>query len=320
MNWNGQRNYLDHLIARRLDPDRGSSLQSEFNARRMARVQSALNTRPVFLPLEFSMTAAGQVSPYRDTTESLSYDVIITGIKTDADIKRDIIIRRTEEEKPITYVGEELNLFLRVDDVAGVGATSGGGQLGVFYLPSPIPLPAGNRLVFEMFKTDATAATEEVNIVLVGIRVFRREYGEVLLDRAERDSIDFHIRAREIPQVRFLKQTVSFDSAVLGGQDRNLFTPQVEEPLLIRGVRTTLRQSMIEVGIQGEPPWTTKPTPIWGVAGEDELVHDNYQWFSKPIFLHSKTAIEITRLTNGIDGSNIDAQTLNTITWICETV
>jgi len=74
------------------------------------------------------------------------------------------------------------------------------------------------------------------------------------------------------------------------------------------------------LGIQGEPTWTAEPTPIWAVAAEDELVSENYHWFSKPVFLHSKNTIEISKITNSIDGSLIDAQTGNSITWICETV
>ena len=319
MNWNGQREIVNHLIAKRQDVTNGSKLQSDFNSKRRAKVQSAVSTRPVFMPLEFAMSAAGQVSAYRDTTESVNYDVIITGIKSDVQT-RDIIIRRTEDEKPVAYVGEEQSLFLRTDDIAGVNATVGGGQIGTFYLPSPIILPAGNRMTVEMFKTDTTADPEEANIVLIGFRVFHKAYGLELIDRAENSRIEQLIQMREVPRVVFLKQVVEFDSAAAGGIARNLYTPQVEEPLLIRGVRTTLRHSLIEISIQGEPKWTTKPTPIWAVAGEDEMVHDNYQWFSRPIFLHSKNTIEIERITNSIDGSLIDPQSTGTITWLCETV
>src|SRR5690606_14991296 len=134
---------LEHLIAKRIDQNRATSLQNDFNVARLKRVQSALHTRPVFLPLAFEMNAAGQISPYRDTTPSLAYDVIITGIKADNGT-RDIVIRRTEDDKPMVYVGDELNLFLRTDEIAGQGTTTGGGQTGVFYLPKPIILPAGN--------------------------------------------------------------------------------------------------------------------------------------------------------------------------------
>lgn len=318
MNWNGQRRFLDHIIAKRQDPANASKLQSELDAWRRKRLFDAATARPVFHTVQHSMTAAAQTSPYRDTTESLGYDVIITGVKTDTPT-RDIIIRRTENDLPICYVGDEEDLRLRVDDIAGSSATVGGGQTGTFYLPAPIIVPAGTRLTIEMFKTDVTADVEIANIVLIGVRVFNRAYAEALIDPAERRLADQFIAMREIPRTVFLKQLVEFDSAIAGGEARNLFTPKVEEPLLIRGVRTTLRQSQIEVGVTGEPTWTVEPTPIWGVAGEDELIHDNYQWFSKPIYLHSGDTVEVRRVINSIDGTLIDPQTDNTITWICET-
>lgn len=319
MNWNGQREYFNHQIAIRESPEKAVALQAELNAKRRAKIRSAINTRPVFLPLEFQMAAAGQIAPYRDTTEGLAYDVLITGLKSDVQT-RDIVIRRTENEQPLVYVGDETALFLRSDDLCGLAATIGGGQTGTFYLPSPMLLKAGTRLTVEMYKTDTTADAEEANIVLVGVRVFRREYGELLLDDAEKQLIEERLAMREVPAVKFLKQLIRFDIAGVGGIARNLQTPQVAEPLLIRGVRTTLRQSLIELRVQGEPNWTVKPVPIWAVCGEDELVHDNYIWFPKPIYLHSKNTIEIERITNSIDGVNIDPQTTGTITWICETV
>ena len=319
MNWNGQRETLDHLIRRRLNPGRADSLQADFDAKRRSRIESALTTRPFFVPLSFEMNAGGQVSPYRDTTPQLAYDFIITGIKTDTQT-RDIVIRRTEDDKPVVYVGDQLNLFLRLDEIAGLTATSGGGQLGTFYLPQPILLPRGARMTVEMYKTDTTAAAEVANIVLIGIRVFNQDYANLLMKDGERQRIDFLIKARECPRVVFLKQAVSFDSAVVGGEARNLVTPEVDEPLLVRGMRTTLRQSAIELRVEGEPLWTSSAVPIWGIAAEDELVHDNYQWFSKPVFLRARSSIVIDRITNGYDGTNIDDQTGNSITWICETV
>jgi hypothetical protein len=320
MNWNGQRETLDHLIRNRIQPERARANQSEFNSKRRSRIESALHTRPFHIPLTFNMAAAGQVVPYRDTTPPLNFDFIITGIKSDSQT-RELVIRRTEDEKPIAYVGEETNLHLRADDIAGLTATNGGGQVGTFYLPKPIMLYRSGRLTVEIFKTDTTAAAEEVNIVLIGVRVFKKEVGELALEKIERERIDFLMQSREAPRTIFLKQAVEFSSAVAGGTCQNLLTPEVPEPLLVLGVRTNLRQSLIQgLRIEGEPNWMSDATPIWGVMGEDELMHENYQWFSRPVFLRSKQAIEIERITNSIDGTNLDSQTDNFITWICETV
>jgi hypothetical protein len=267
------------------------------------------------------MLAIGQVVPYRATTPQLNFDYIITGFKADLASPRDIIIRRTEDEKPVVYTGDETSLYLKTGDIAGQSATLGGGQLGTFYLPKPIMLYRGGRITVEMFKTDTTGAAEEANIVLVGIRVFNRAVGEMALDPIERERINFLMQAREVPRTIFLKQAVDFDAAGVGGVCSNLLTPEVPEPLLVLGCRTNLRQSLIQgLRLESEPNWMPSATPIWGVCGEDELVHDNYQWFSRPIYLRSKQGIEIERITNSIDGANIDPQTGNYITWICETV
>jgi len=320
MNWNGQRETLDHLIRNRIYPDRVRANQSEFNSKRRSRIESALHTRPFHIPLAFNMSAAGQIVPYRDTTPPLNFDFIVTGIKTDTQT-RELIIRRTEDEKPVVYVGEETNLHLRADDMAGLTATNGSGQVGTFYLPKPIMLYRGGRVTVEMFKTDTTAAAEEANIVLVGVRVFRKEVGDIALDKIERERIDFLMQAREAPRTIFLKQSVAFSTNAAGGICENLLTPEVPEPLLILGVRTNLRQSLIQgLRLEGEPNWMPSAVPVWGVMGEDELMHENYQWFSRPVYLRSKQAIEIERITNSIDESTLDEQTGNFITWICETV
>lgn len=321
MNWNGQRETVDHLIRSLIEPKKAAQFQADFNAKRRSRILSALHTRPFFVPLEFSMLAAGQVAPYRAITAPLAFDFIITGFKTDNQVVRDIVIRRTSDDKPIAYVGDETNLYLKTDDLAGFSVDSGFGQLGTFYLPQPIFLQRGQRMQVEMFKTDTTAGAEEANIVLIGIRVLRKEYGELLMAEGEREAVDFVLNNRVVPRAVFLKTFVDFDSAVAGGLAQNIVTPQVPEPLLIRGVRTTLRQSLIEgVRLEGEPNWMPSATPIWAVAAEDDIGHENYQWFSKPIYLRANGTIEIERVTNSIDGANIDPQTGNTITWLCETV
>lgn len=320
MNWNGQRETLDHLIRNRVNPAKARANQDEFNAKRRSRIDSALHTRPFFVPLTFNMNAAGQVAPYRDVTPQLNFDFIVTGMITDVRT-RDIIIRRTEDEKPLVYVGESTNLYLRSDDLAGLTATNGSGQVGIFYLPKPLMLYRGGRLQLEMYKTDTTADPEEANIVLVGVRVYRKEVGEMAIDDLERERIDFLMKAREAPRIVVIKQPVTFSSAIAGGIAENLLTPEVPEPLLVLGLRTTLRQSLIQgLRLEGEPNWMPEATPIWAVAGEDELGHENYAWFSRPIFLRSKQGIFIERITNSIDGTKIDDQTGNTLTWICETV
>ena len=320
MNWNGQRQTLEHLIALALNPSRGASLQADFNSKRRSRIQSALSTRPLFLPLQFSMTAAAQTTPYRDLTPSLGYDVFITGIKTDTP-SRSINLRRTESERAIVRVGDEVNLYLTGDDVAGTTAGLTPGQNGVFYFPAPIVIKKGTRLTVEMYKQDATADPEVANVVLIGVRALNPAWAEMVLDDDEKNLIEQIFRVNETPSPLFLKVPVNFDNAGVGGIDENILTPRVEVPLLVRGMRSTLAWSTIELNVEGEPTWTPRATPIWAVANESNQEGEAYIWFSKPVYLKSDNQISITRVTNGgVDGLTYDDQTGNTITFICETV
>lgn len=321
MTRNGQGKFLDHSIRLRSEPERAAELQASMNADRRRRIADALNTRPVFLLLDFTLPAAGQVPPIRDTTETFNYDIILSASKSDIQ-DRNVNIEVGETGQRLISIGNESNLYMRSDEFSGQ-VPGNGGQTGPFWWPTPLILPSGHRVTGEMYKTDTTAGADEGNIVLIGSRVYPRGLSEALLDPKERDLIERYIAIREVPRWRHLKVAVDFDSAVQGGEDRNIYTPPQEEPMLIHGMRTSLRYSNIELGLQGEATWTVEPTPIWGIAAEDELIHDNFHWFAKPVFLHSNTSVEIRRVVNGLyghDSSLIDAQTGNTITFICTTV
>jgi hypothetical protein len=339
MQRNGQGKFLDHLINRRWDPSRGDEFQSRLTGERNAFVQKALQTRPVLIPLQFVMNAAGQTSPYRQTTSSLDYDVIITGIRSDCAVddttdgtggvvaggNRDVILERTNQLRPILATDSDTSLTLRVSEIAGKTAAIGGGKIGVFSLPSPLLLPARERITLSMFKQDTTAAVEIANVVLIGVAVYNKSYAAALLDPTEQDKINRSMAFREVPEVKYLKQTFDFDTAVFLGAARNLRSPaNVDEPLLVKGLRTNMANSLITIGVAGQLLWTVSPTPIWALAAESAMTEDNYLWFPRPIYLRSGATIEIPLITNGTGTAAapgpLDAQTGNTITWLCETV
>jgi len=329
MHWNGQGKNLDHLIAKRWDPTRAAALQADFNGQRQSRIQKALQTRPVYIPLQFVLPAAGQTSPVRQTTEYLSYDVIITGIRSDSvkddGTNRDLIIERSDNTRPILAVDYDASLYLTVDEIAGKTTNAGGGKAGVFYLPSPIVLAAGERLTVQMFKTDDTDEDEISNLVFIGLAVYSREYAATMLDPREQAKISELLDYRETPQQRFLKHSFDFDSPDFGRAARNLTTPgNVDEPLLVRGLRTNLANSLITINLLGQPQWTVNPTPIWAIAAESDLNDDQYIWFPRPVYLRSNGSIQIPLITNGTGTPAVpgplDPQYGNTLTWICETV
>lgn len=329
MHWNGQGKNLDHLINKRWDPSRADSLQADFNGQRQSRIQKALQTRPVYIPMQFDLPAAGQSSPVRQTTDYLSYDVIITGIRSDSvktdGSNRDIIIERSDNTRPILAIDYDASLYLRVDEIAGKTVNAGGGKPGVFYLPSPIVLAAGERLTVQVFKTDDTATNEIANIVFIGVAVYSKEYAATMLDSREQAKISELLNFRETPQQRFLKHSFDFDTPDFGGAARNLSTPaNLDEPVLVRGLRTNLANSRITLNLLGQPQWTVNPTPIWAIGAEDDLQDDNYIWFSRPIYLRSNGSIQIPVISNGTGTDDVpgplDPQTGNSLTWICETI
>lgn len=322
--WNGQRRSVDYWIKVLSEPDKRPALREELAAVRRRRIYDSLLTRPVFVPLTFSMNAAGQVIPYRQITPDLGYDVVITGMRTDCWVGsgRDIEMRLTDDEgsQPFVRIGDDTTLYLRTDDIMGCSVDAGGGQVGVFRLPQPVLLNRGNRVAIEMYKTDTTAAAEVVNVVLIGFRVLPRAYAETALDIDEQRLIDSIIARRDVWQTRTQKVAVTYSAATVGIQATNITFPRIEEPILLRGLRTPMRQSTIEIGIEGEANWMPSQVPIWAVAAENDLGSDNYLWFSRPVFVHSQRGVVIPRMINGnIDQSNVDPTT-NQITIIYDTV
>lgn len=314
MQRNGSGRWLDHLINTRNDPANAAAMQADLNKYRLSRIQESLKTRPVFTPLSYTLLLAGQIPAFKATTPSLGYDVIYTGFKTDIWPARDIELTFTESEQRLVRTGNVTNLFLRSDEIMGHSVDAGGGQVGVFTLPNPIVVRQGDRITIGVYKTDATAADLNANIVLIGTRVYQTPQ----LAPKEIDQITRAISLRPTPKQFFVEVSVDYVTATLGNVATNIFSPTPGEPVIIRGVRTDLRLSKVEMGLTGEPRWTVNAVPTWGVAAETELFYDNYQWFSKGVYLASDGTIEIPRITNGIDGLTPDSAT-GRFTFYCET-
>lgn len=321
MNWNGQRTTLNHLIRKLSDPSNAEKYTKDFADERWKRVQDSLATRPVYIPLSYTLLSAGQAPPFKATTPQLGYDVIIIGIKTDIWPARDIELKFTDSDTGLVRTGDDATIFLRSDDIAGCSVDAGGGQLGTFYLPEPIELKARQRLTVGVYKTDNNPAVDlNANIVLIGVRVYNQ--AQQALDSPEIDRINQVIATRSQPVTRILKIGFVYSGSAGGETDVNNLSPRVDEPLIIHGIRSTFRRSKINIGISGEALWTVIPdtTPIWGVAGEDELDNENYQWFPKGVYLRSGGTIEIPKLIQSIDGSTVEASLTGQIAFYCKTV
>ena len=63
--------------------------------------------------------------------------------------------------------------------------------------------------------------------------------------------------------------------------------------------------------------WTVEKTPLWAIAAEPNG-NGNYHFFKEPLYLPSKSSIQMD-IKNTIDGTQyIDPD--GSITWLCETV
>jgi len=330
MNRNGHGPVVDYWIKvlSEPDPDTRSTQRMSLAAKRKEKVLNSLLTRPFYQPLTFTMNAAGQVQPYNQLMPDLGYDVVITGARCDAWLAgppvsgRDIVIQFTNnnESQQIVRTGGDTTLYLTTDDFAGSTIDSGGGQLGVFQFTNPIFLEKGNRISVDMYKTDTTADPETVNLVFIGFRVYKKQAAETVITPQELALIDRYINGRETPEMRFLKLTANFPAAAVGSEIVNLQTVKLAEPVILRGLRTTLRNCTLQIGINGEPEWMPEQTPIWAVMAENDMQVDNYLWFEKGVYLPSMTPINITRMINGnIDQANVDPTT-GEITIIYDTV
>lgn len=331
MNRNGHGQLVDYYIKTLSEPDAYPAERAAMKSKRMNKVLASLLTRPFYLPIQFELPAAGQVQPITELTAQLGFDIVITGVRCDvwqagtpgttAPSGRDVIVSFTDnnESQSLVRTGGNTTLYLKTDDFAGSTVDAGGGQLGTFQLPNPIYLRKDNRIQVDMFKTDTTGAIEYANIVFIGYRVYPKAAAESVLDARELALINRYIDNTETPVTRWMKVAVPLVASV-GAQATNLVTPRLEYPVIVRGFRTTMRYSTIQLGVDGESSWMPSATPIWALAAENDLQVDDYLWCEKGFYLPSQTIISIPLITNGgCDQSSVDP-TDNEFTIIYDTV
>lgn len=305
---------LEHAINLLRSPATAAKQQLDFNNKRLARIEKALSTRPVYIPMKFDLLAASQTSAYNQISKPLPYDVIITGVISNNG-NRQIVIRESYQDTKICLTGESRNTYLKLSDLGGGNFLTTSGKKGLSPFPSPLTLRRNNRLDVDIYKTAATAAAEVLQVVFVGYRVYKSSR----LDEEQLPLVQQFMNARDYPRTVFLKHKINFDVAGVDGVALGLFTPESDEFLLIRGVRTTLSFSNCLIKLSGESEWTINNTPIWAIAAESENDQMSYLYFERPIPYPAKNVIEMS-FFNGADGVNIDPQNDNEITWICETV
>ena len=323
MNFNGQTRVVNHLINVLSDPSVRTAERQRLAEVRRLRARDATIAQPFYFPMTFSMTAAANDLPYRQYTPNLSYDVIIIGAKTNCwpGFGRKIVVSKADGQENFVRNGNDSAIFLRTDDIAGSTVAAGGNPNGVFYWTQPFLLKQNESLSVEMIKQDLTSEIEVVNLTFIAIRVYPQLQQRITIDENESALIDRLIALRETPLSKYMKVGITFPSDDVGATATNIYTPQNDEPMILRGVRTNLSNCTLSLGLEGGPNWMADQTPIWAIGAENESQVDNYLWGERGIYVHSNQSIVINSMINGnIDQQNVDVATGGEITFLYDTV
>jgi hypothetical protein len=312
---NPTKEWFNHAISLRRFPGVDVEKKQEaVNKGRFDRVEKSFWRLPVYLPLRWDLPAAAPIAPIAATTSNrLDYDLLIVGAITDTP-NRQIRFKNSNSEINPSYVGRNISVNLTLGDIAGTTTRfSNDAQVGIFYYTSPFVLYKDQQITIELFK-EATATTEVSNLVFIGYRIFNEKQTFAKAEDAEIKEIKQFIALREVPRQIFLKSDVVFDGNGLASDVR---TPDTDEPLIIRGVKTTLRHSAIQsCKLQNGLEFNVGDVPSWALFCEPNG-HDNYHYFKEPLYLPRKTALQMD-IKNTIDSVYVDGN--GSITWLCETV
>jgi hypothetical protein len=314
---NIRKEWLSHAMDLRRFPNLpiNEQKQTGVNSARFARVEKAMYRLPVYLPIRWDLPAVAPLAPITASTPNkLNYDVLIVGAISDSP-NREVVFKSSDLEINPSYLGKSSRIRLTLGDIAGTTKSNQGAtNVAINFFTSPFILYQGQQITLDMFK-ETTANTEVANLVFVGLRIFSdRASFDGYLDE-ELAFVKKSIEAREVPRQVFLKQEVVFDAS---GLANDVFTPDIDEPLIIRGVRSSLVASEIrEIKLRSGISWITSPCPSWAVFCEPNS-WDQYLMLKEPVFLPRRSEIQVS-LANTIAGTGI-IDPNGSITWLCETV
>jgi hypothetical protein len=322
MDFNGQHRVFSFLETLLSDPAAAPAERLKLAEARRNRARNAALIQPVYLPLNFSMTAAASNLPYRATTNQLNYDVIIVGAKTNCwpGFGRQINFSLSDGQDNFVRTGNDPTLFLTTDDIAGSSVDASGNPNGYFYWTQPFLLQQGQTMLMEMMKTDATGAAELANVTLLAYRVFPKEQAAITIGPQDANRIDELIQIRPAPVSKVMKVAITYPAASVGSLAQNIYTPRLDDPVIIRGIRTNMSQSTIAIGLEGGSNWMPAQTPIWAVAAENQSQVENYIWGERGLYLPANTSMVINMINGNIDQLNFDPATGNWISFIFDTI
>lgn len=285
---------FDHLVTVMQSPELSKVTQDEYNKKRFERVERALRTRPAFLPVSITLPTTAQSLPSNNQTREVEYDVIITGAITDGENKRINVSKNLETTRPIVKTGVEGNAKISLDAIAGKSKEASG-ITGIQAI-NPFVLKEDDSLVLEIFQDVETDEEETVNTVFTGSRVYDKNHSDAQLSKKARAAVTESINRNLTPQQRYAVVPIKFEDGKAIAE-----TPKSEEPLLIVGFRTTVKNALINLGFSNDTKFSRDFFPIWALANEEGNYTKNYNELMSEIFLEPQQQLFFS-LIDTIDG------------------
>lgn len=289
---------FEHLVNKLNNPALAKQNQMAFNQKRFENVLDALRVRPAFLPVQIELPNTVQTLAKSGETNDLQYDVIVTGAITDGEEKKVSFGFSSENTKPFVSTNES-GTQISLEAIARKSLESAGSN-GI-QLFAPFLLESGDTLKVDIYKPVATAGIEICSICFVGYRVFSDNFVFENFNQRKQELVKTEIEKRRTPQQRFDVCKVAF-----ANNRATAFTTKVNEPRLIHGFRTNVKNAMITLGYDNNEAFAKDYFPIWALAAESGNNTDNYRFLKRPIFLNANEQLYFL-LKDTINGTNFAA-------------
>lgn len=287
---------FDHLAGRLIYPATAAVSQAAFDRLRLKAVEDALLMRPQFIPVQHRLPAVAQAAPISEVTDDLRFDVIVTGVVTDAENRTARLYKNRETKSTINY-GNQPNLKLTMDALAGHNVATAG-FAGVQDLEQPLLLNEAEYLTLEIYQETSPGSEEVVTSCFNAYRTYTKAHAEAQMSPDVRRAVERSIRGRIAPEVNYDIIKVEFD----GAGNAYCETPKLEEPSLILGFRSTFSDAMVSLGFSNNFNFSKKPFPIWALANEANNSRGVWNRLKSPIFVPPREQLGFV-LSNTINGS-----------------
>ena len=287
---------FDHLTQRLIYPATANVSQAAFDKQRLKAVEDALLLRPHYLPVQHLLPATAQAAPISEVTDDLRFDVVVTGIVTDAENRTARLYKNRETQSTINY-GNQPNLKLSMDAIAGHNVATAG-FAGVQDLEQPFYLSEAEYLTLEIYQETSPGAEERVTTCFNGYRTYTRAHAEAQMSPDVRRAVERAIRSRIAPEVNYDVIKVEFD----GAGNAYCETPKLDEPSLILGFRSSFSDAMVSLGFSINFNFSRRPFPIWALANEANNSRGVWNRLKSPLFVPPREQLGFV-LSNTINGS-----------------